>query len=57
MVAVHDQPRAGKLGQTIDRSEAVAMAGRRLVRDQHIESLRAQMMEMSHQGELPIHFF
>ena len=43
-MSVHDQPRTARLGQAVDRGEAMAMRRRRLMANQHVETMLRQAM-------------
>ena len=52
MMPVHDQPRRRDLGKPIDRGEAVAVARRRLVRHQHVETMLPQPREILREDQI-----
>ena len=54
VVPVHDQPRRRHLGQPIDRGEAMAMAGRRFVRHQHVEAMLCQPGEILREDQIAV---
>ena len=46
MMAMHDQLRTARGGEVVDHGKAVPVTGRRLVRDQNIESLFGETIDV-----------